>query len=396
VSDPEPRLVRPGAPPPVPEAAGSGPLHRKRSWLRRLYMTLRTEHRTPRKVAFAVGVGAFVGSSPLWGLHLAICFFLAMIFRLNRMIVYAASNVGNPLTGPPLVFAELQVGHRLLNGAWLPISVADVEAVGFTGLVANLAVGTLVVGAAVGALCGFVAWLVSRTGRHAADYLWVADQIVIRYVDVSIRDAEAARAALLGDPIYPFLLEERYHEPGLRILDLGCGRALAGALLGIFNERPESRWYLGVDACERYVRTARQVLGDIPGCSLQTMDLRDFDPPAADVVILNDVLRYLPFTAQDALLRRLARAMPPGARIFAREKDAGRGIRFRLLAFRDALSILVPGRPRHGHHYRRAEDLRNALVAAGFGVVDRTILRGTSPAWMVVEAVRRPAAVPKA
>jgi O-methyltransferase involved in polyketide biosynthesis len=56
---------------------------------------------------------------------------------------------------------------------------------------------------------------------------------------------------------------------------------------------------------------------------VQTVDLRDFDPPAADVVVINDVLRFLPFTSQDALLRRLARALPPGARVFVREKDAG-------------------------------------------------------------------------
>lgn len=387
---PAPDPPSPPSPPPPPHALP------RRSWLRRLYMTLRTEHRTPGKVAFAVGIGAFVGCSPLWGLHFAFSVLVATVFRLNRMLVYAAANLSNPLTAPPLYFAEIQVGHRLLHGVWLPISITDVEALGFTGVVSDLAIGSVVVGAVFGMLCGLVAWAFTRSDRHARSYLWIADQIVIRYVDVSIRDAEAARAALLNDPIYPFLLEEGFQAAGHRVLDLGCGRALAGALLGIFSERPESRWYLGVDLCERYVRAARQVLEDLPGCSVQTVDLRDFDPPSADVVIVNDVLRFLPFGAQDALLRRVAKTMPSGGRIFVREKDATGGWRFKLASLGDALAMLVPGRPRHGTHYRRGDDLRNAIVAAGFAVRDRAVARAASPAWVVLEATRRPAPVARA
>jgi O-methyltransferase involved in polyketide biosynthesis len=140
------------------------------------------------------------------------------------------------------------------------------------------------------------------------------------------------------------------------------------------------------------VRAARQALEDVPGCAVQTLDLRDFDPPPADVVVVNDVLRFLPFTAQDALLRRLARAVPPGARVFVREKDASGGWRFAWSAFVDTSKILIPSHPRHGHHYRRAGDLRNAFLAAGFVVRDRAVPRAASPAWVLLEAVRRPAA----
>jgi O-methyltransferase involved in polyketide biosynthesis len=129
---------------------------------------------------------------------------------------------------------------------------------------------------------------------------------------------------------------------------------------------------------------------------VQTLDLRDFDPPAADVVVVNDVLRFLPFTSQDALLRRLARALPPGARVFVREKDAAGGWRFTWAAIVDASDMLVPGHPRHGTHYRRAGDLRNALLAAGFSVRDRAVTRAASPAWVLLEAVRRPSATGRA
>jgi uncharacterized protein (DUF2062 family)/predicted RNA methylase len=375
----------------APPSGGS-----RRSWLRRLYMTLRTEHRTPAKVAFGVGIGVFVGCSPLWGLHFALSVLLATIFRLNRMIVYAGANVGNPLTAAPILFAELQIGHRLLRGMWLSVTIADVETLGVSGFVANVVVGSIVVGAGLGALIGVAAWAIARASSHHESYREIVDAIVVRYVDVSIRDAEAARSQLLRDPVFPFLIGEGVLGSGARVLDLGCGRGLVGALVGMFAPNAKTSWYLGIDLCDRYVRAARQALDDLPRCDVQAMDLRDFDPPAADVVIINDVLRYLPFGAQDALLRRVARALPAGARVFVREKNAGGGWRFMVASLGDALVSFVPGRPRHGAHYRRAEDLRNAIVAAGFAASDRALARPASPAWLLLEGVRRPVSAGRA
>ncbi len=363
----------------------------RRTWLRRLYMTLRTEHRTPAKVGLGVGIGVFVGCSPLWGVHLPMAVLLATLFRLNRAIVYASAYIGNPLTAGPMLFAEVQIGHRILHGIWLPVTLAKVETVGVLGIFTDLMLGSVVFGIALGAVLGVAAWIVAAAGGHHATYRGIVDAIVVRYVDVSIRDAEAARARLLNDPMYPFLIEEDVLGSGARILDLGCGRGLVGVLVGLFTRASDPRWYLGVDRCDRYVRTARQALEDVPGCVVQTFDLRDFDPPAADVVVVNDVLRFLPFTSQDALLRRLARALPPGARVFVREKDAAGGWRFIWAAVVDAVQMLVPGHPRNGTHYRRAGDLRNALIAAGFSVRDRAVSRSASPAWVLLEAVRRPA-----
>ena len=365
---------------------------RRRPWFRRLYITLRTEHTSPLKVALAVGLGVFVGVSPLWGLHFALCVLLATAFRLNRVLVYAAANIGNPLTAAPILFAELQIGHRVLQGSWLPIAFENIQAAGLQGLVTSLVVGSLLVGLALGSVIGVVSWTITLWGRHHEHYRDLADAIVLRYVDVSIRDAEAARAALLRDPLYPFLLEEGFHLEGHRILDLGCGRAIAGALVGLSGHPRGAGSYIGVDAAERYIRTARQVLDELPGCQVVASDLRDFDPPPADVVLVNDVLRYLPLGAQDALLRRIARAVSPGARVFVREKNAGGGWRFRLAALADTITTWLPGRIHAGLHYRHAEDLRNALLAAGFNVRDRALARSTSPVWVLFEATRRPAA----
>ena len=372
------------------------PARRRAGWMRRLYMTLRTEHTTPGKVAGAVAVGVFVGCSPFWGLHLAIGLVLATVLRLNRVLVYAAANLANPITAPPLVFAEVQVGHRLLLGTWLGLSMDEVVQEGLTGLFRDFFVGSLVVGTGLALLLGLAAWLIARAGQRPADYQDLVDAIVRRYLDVSIRDAEAARFALVRDPILSHLLEEPAFADARRILDLGCGRGVVAALVaagprGFGNERS----YLGVDLSERYIRAAREALHDVAGASFATTDLRDFDPPAADIVLLVDVLRYLPLSAQDALLRRLGRVLSPGSTLLVREVDAAAGARFRWTAILGFLSLFLPGRPHHRFSYRRASDLRNALLASGFDVRDRTTVRSARRSVVYLEAVRRPAAVPR-
>jgi uncharacterized protein (DUF2062 family)/2-polyprenyl-3-methyl-5-hydroxy-6-metoxy-1,4-benzoquinol methylase len=375
-----------------PEAPG----RRKAGWLRRLYMTLRTEHTTPGKVAAGVAVGVFVGCSPFWGFHLALALLLATVFRLNRVLVYAATNLANPLTAPPLLFAEVQVGHRILMGTWLGLAMDEVVEEGVAGIFRDFLLGSLILGTVLAALLGLLAWLVARAGRLPPAYQDRVDAIVRRYLDLSIRDAEGARFALAHDPILPHLLEEPVFEEARRVLDLGCGRgvtaALAASAPGGFAR---DRSYLGVDASERHVRAAREALHDVPGVSFLAADLRDFDPPPADLVLLVDVLRRLPLSSQDALLRRLGRALPPGATLMVREVDAAAGARFRWTAILEFLSALLPGRPHHHPGYRRASDLRNALVAAGFDVRDRTTLRSSSRALVLLEAVRRPREVPR-
>jgi SAM-dependent methyltransferase len=369
--------------------------------LRGLYLTLRTEHTTPGKVALGVGIGVFVGLSPFWGLHLAICVLLATMFRLNRVLVYAAANLAS-VVAPVAVIVELAVGHRLLRHAWLELSWSQSSEIlggmreqgllgGLLSLSADFLVGGVVVSAVAGLAAGAATWVFARLGREAQSWYELVDRVTLRYLEVSIRDAEASRRALVVNPAYGFLLAEPSFASARRVLDLGCGRGLVAALaLDAGLPVPANRAYVGVDRSERHIRVAREVYGAIDGHDFQATDLRDFDPPAADVVVLFNTLRYLPVGSQDALLRRLGRALPSGARIFVRDIDAGAGWRATAAVVRDLLGSWLPGRTSTGLHVRRASDLRNALVAAGFEVIDRTTPRRASPARILLEAVRRP------
>lgn len=357
-------------------------------WLRRLYLTLRTEHTSPRKLSLAVALGVFIGFTPFWGVHLALAVLVASALRLNRLVVYAAANVANPVTIAPIVFAEVQVGHRLLEGSWLPLRIAEVKDLGLGGLLWVFLVGSLLVGAAAAVVAWGFVYPAVRIGRRSESWIEVADRVSLRFLDASVRDAEASRSALLGDPIYPFLLAEEPFARAVRILDLGCGRGVLAALCEEAGVPVGPFEYVGVDRSERYVRVARLVLGSGPGRALCSADLRDFDPPEADVAVLVDTLRFLPPSSQDALLRRLGKAMPSGSRLYVREVDrAAPRLRFVATFVADALAQFLPGRSRHGLHYRRADDLRNALAAAGFEAIDRSSLSGRN-ARVLLEAVR--------
>jgi len=92
--------------------------------LQRAIYYLRTEGSGSRSHdAWAIGLGLFIGCSPIIGGHLAMCLVAGWVFGLNRVKLYLAANlIGIPLM-PPVLFAELQIGSWLRRGHAYPISM---------------------------------------------------------------------------------------------------------------------------------------------------------------------------------------------------------------------------------------------------------------------------------
>ncbi|MDR0228194.1 MAG: DUF2062 domain-containing protein [Flavobacteriaceae bacterium] len=63
--------------------------------------------------ATSIGLGAFIGISPLWGLQSFLSIFLAVVFRLNKVLCFAFSNVSIPPMIPVVVYGSLFVGYYL-------------------------------------------------------------------------------------------------------------------------------------------------------------------------------------------------------------------------------------------------------------------------------------------
>lgn len=70
---------------------------------------------TPVKKAASIALGVFVGLSPFWGLHTILVLFLAFLFKLNKPIAFAFSNVSLPPFIPFIVLTSLQTGSWILG-----------------------------------------------------------------------------------------------------------------------------------------------------------------------------------------------------------------------------------------------------------------------------------------
>ncbi len=70
---------------------------------------------TPKKKALSIALGVFIGLSPLWGFHTVIVIFLAILFRLNKVIAFAFSNISLPPFIPLVLFLSVQTGNLVLG-----------------------------------------------------------------------------------------------------------------------------------------------------------------------------------------------------------------------------------------------------------------------------------------
>lgn len=70
---------------------------------------------SPKKKALSIALGVFIGLSPFWGFHTFLILFLAVTFRLNKILAFASSNVSLPPFIPFVVLAGLKTGSIILN-----------------------------------------------------------------------------------------------------------------------------------------------------------------------------------------------------------------------------------------------------------------------------------------
>lgn len=81
---------------------------------------------SPLKSAQAMALGVFIGLTPLWGFHTILVLSLAVLFKLNKVISFAFTNVSFPLFIPFTVYASIMIGTQVL-GEPTDYSFADFE-----------------------------------------------------------------------------------------------------------------------------------------------------------------------------------------------------------------------------------------------------------------------------
>jgi uncharacterized protein (DUF2062 family) len=68
----------------------------------------------PRKIAWAMALGVFIGITPTIPFHLVAALSLAALLRLSPVIAFIGIQIGNPLTVAPIYVTAYKVGQFLL------------------------------------------------------------------------------------------------------------------------------------------------------------------------------------------------------------------------------------------------------------------------------------------
>jgi uncharacterized protein (DUF2062 family)/2-polyprenyl-3-methyl-5-hydroxy-6-metoxy-1,4-benzoquinol methylase len=366
---------------------------------RELLYRLRTEGGSPGRVAAAVGIGVFIGCSPFYGFHLLLCLIAARLLRLNRMLTYLASHISLPGVWPLLALAEVQLARHLRGVAPMSIHPADLRHLNFRQLGGDLLLGSVLVGAVLAVAFALPTWWIARRRSREPEITVLIEEAAYRYLDTGMFNWEFVRGKLRHDPLYFHLLRQGVLPPGGRLLDLGCGRGILFSLLlsaraqherGVYPEAwappPPDLTFLGIEGSAKAGAVARKALGE--AAEIEIADLCTAALPAADTVLLFDVLHYLPAEAQEDLLARVAAVLPPGGLLLIRDADAAGGWRFTAARIQERLATLARWRWRQRFRYRSRAEWSAILEELGFAVIDEPMGTGTPYANVLITARR--------
>lgn len=354
--------------------------------------------------AASVGAGIFIGCSPFYGFHLPLVFLVGWLLRLNRLKMYMAAHISNPLMAPFLLLAELQTGAWLQRQQLHGLSLDAVRGMDPWTFATDLLLGSLV----VGTVLGIGGWLATRATAPTSVADPAFDAVVRaaadRYLLASMTAWEFARGKLRGDPVYRAAVCDDLLHDGRALIDVGCGTGLMLALLDEASHAArEGRWpvtrrpppqfaqLVGIELRPRVADTARRILGN--AATILGEDIRQAALPTASAVLVFDVLHMLPAGDQDTLVARLAATLEPGGVLLLREADASGGWRFTLVRLGNAIKALVTLNWTQRFHFRTADEWQGLLEAHGLTTRVRPMAEGTPFANVLIQA-ERPAASP--
>jgi uncharacterized protein (DUF2062 family)/2-polyprenyl-3-methyl-5-hydroxy-6-metoxy-1,4-benzoquinol methylase len=367
--------------------------------VRDILYRMRTEGTSPGKQGAAVALGVFIGLSPLYGLHLALCILLARLLRLNPGLTYLAAHISLPGITPFLLLAELEAGRRLRGQSYLHVHIADLRHLGFRQVGADLLIGSVAIGGVFALVFGLLAWWLARRRQAHPEIEALLEEAACRYLEPGILDWEFVRGKLRHDPLYFNLLRRGFLPPEGRLLDLGCGRGILFSLLLAAHERlaqgkypegwaaPPHLSFHGIEGRPKVAEVAREAFDGL--AEIETADLRTAALPPADAILLLDVLHYLPPADQESLLEKTAAALRPGGVLLLRDADAGAGWRFTATRMQERLSAMVRRHWRQRFHYRGAAEWRELLERSGLTVEVQPMGMGTPYANVLLAGRRR-------
>jgi uncharacterized protein (DUF2062 family)/SAM-dependent methyltransferase len=348
-------------------------------YAKRLFHDLRLEGSGREREAAAMGVGAFIGCLPVYGAHLLLVIAVGRWLGLNRMRMYIAANISNPIVAPVLILAEIQAGAFVRRGAIHDLTLSAVRATDPWIFGIDLVIGSVVVGVVVGLVVAALTWAsVSGAPPHEAHLTRLFDGAAYRFLEVGVTAWEFARAKLRRDPVYGAALAA-LPRSGDTLVDVGCGQGLALAVLveaaatadrgewppGLPSP-PRFERLVGIDARPRVAQIARRVLG---GAADIILDSAPRGLPArVTAALVFDVLHLMSAADQEQLVVDLRARLDSGGVVLVRDVDAAAGAGFHAVRIGNRIKNLAVGQFRQAFHFRTADEWTALFTRAGWTV----------------------------
>lgn len=333
-----------------------------KSTMQRFAATLCTEGLEPLPAGLAVGLGIFIGVVPIYGLQTLVAIGLAILLRLNKPLILAATFINNPILQPFLVLGSIECGSLLRTGAFLPLHLAGFTLAAVRGDLLLWAIGSVPLGVAAGAMGAgvavvAVAWLQPRRRGLRARIRFVHRV----FAAAPSFDRGFVRWKMRLDRIFS-LLDAEDLGSGTAV-DLGCGYGMA-LCFAAYGEK--GRPLAGCDLDARRIGVAQKALAGF-NAKIEICDVRQYALPPAGLILILDVLQYLSAEEQLALLGRCCAALEPDGKFIFRVHDRERGLRSALTMLFDRLIFHI-GKASSRPLVLSAAAYREALEAAGMRV----------------------------
>lgn len=230
------------------------------------------------------------------------------------------------------------------------------------------------------------------------------DQACLPYRPAGRFAWQFARGKLGGDPAFKGLLQHGLIPDQARVLDLGCGQGLLASWLATARQHYEAaawpaNWpaaprihgFHGIELMPRDVARAQSALNVTPFPTRFTLgDICDVPYEPCEAVVILDVLHYIPFEAQNTVLRRVWQALTPEGVLLLRIGDAAAGLPFRISNWVDHIVTWVRGHRLPRLYCRALADWQAQLHHQGFDVEIKPMHEGT-PFANILLVARKPA-----
>lgn len=295
-----------------------------RARARRFIGAIAAEHASPPRLFAACVVGAIVGSTPFFGLHLPIAIAIAWALRLNRVAVYGAANVSIPPIAPFLAAGCIEVGTRILHHHGAAMHAGALRGASPWKLAGDVfvawVVGAPFVGGAIGVVIGALVYGAARRRSEQKDdpFARAAEETFARFAREKPWIRHYVRWKIRLDPVYRAItaqLPDRVY-----LVELGTGLGILPIIATLLGSH---RRALGVDWDEPKLAAARNAAGELP-IVIERADVRTYEPPPCDAIAIVDVLHYFDEATQRAVLARAVKALATGGVLFVRDGEGGR------------------------------------------------------------------------